>query len=267
MKRAPIVYWMVITIAIILSLVTRFTVAQPDKKVVVIDPGHGGHSMGALGFYGVYEKYVTLQVAQRLGRFLEKRRDIEVVYTRTDDKFVGLKERAEIANQVDAQVFVSIHCNASTSPDVYGIETYYSGIGGEDTHADKVAEMENAGEALLDIDEDRILKGIVSNLQYNGTLKESAMFAEKIQTSLMKAFPETISRDVRQARFAVLRYAKMPAVVVEIGFITHEVEGRNILISGYQERIAKTIGEAIIEFLDGDAGASNNHILSKRHEK
>ena len=224
--------------------------ARAETARVVIDPGHGGQAMGALGAYGVYEKYVTLAVATRLGRLLESEPGVAVFYTRKEDVFVDLKDRSEVANGLDADVFVSVHCNASPATEANGIETYFLGGEGRDPEADDVATRENAGQAAPEPG-DPDLAGILADLKHNGNQGESAALAETIQKRLLAAFPETVSRDVRQANFAVLRRARMPAVVVEVGFMTHSQEGLNLILAPYQERLAAALGDAILRYLKG----------------
>lgn len=221
--------------------------AEPPRYRVVIDPGHGGQNMGAVGPYGVHEKYITLQVASRLGRLLQAERDVAVFFTRKEDVFVGLAERADLANAVEADVFVSIHCNADPAGQARGIETFYLGASGTDSWADEVARRENEAASLPE--GDPVLAGILADLGRNGALAESAALAERVLASLRRAFPTTPSRDVRQAAFTVLQRARVPAIVVEIGFITHPDEGLDLLRAPYQDRMALALRDAILTHL------------------
>jgi N-acetylmuramoyl-L-alanine amidase len=226
--------------------------AESPRARVVIDPGHGGQNMGALGAYGVYEKYVTLSIALRLGRLLEAEPDIATFFTRKDDVFVDLKDRPAIANALDADVFVSIHCNASTVLGAHGIETFFLGGGGTDADADEVAERENDFAVLVDgRDEDPRLAAIVGDMRRNANLQESGVLAETVQRRMLASFPEAASRDVRQARFAVLRRAEMPSIVVEVGFLTHVEEGLHLILEPYQDRIAASLRDAIVAYVRG----------------
>ncbi len=219
--------------------------AGPPRFRVVIDPGHGGQNMGAVGPYGVYEKYLTLGIALRLGRLLEVEPDVAVFYTRKDDVFVGLADRADLANVVEADAFVSIHCNADPEGQARGIETFYLGRAGSDAAADAVARRENEA----DLGGDPALAAILEDLGRNGSLAESAALAERVLASLRRAFPGTPSRDVRQGAFTVLQRARVPAIVVEVGFITHPEEGLDLLRAPYQERIALALRDAILGHL------------------
>lgn len=224
--------------------------SKPERLRVVIDPGHGGQNMGAVGPYGVYEKYVTLEIALRLGRLLQQEEDVAVFYTRKDDIFVGLSDRAELANAIEADLFISIHCNASPSPDARGIETYYYGKRPSDALAQEVVRRENSEASQAPKDE---LEAILGELQRNGVLTESFQAAQFIQEALRRAFPETPSRDVRQGDFTVLERAKVPAVVVEVGFITNPEEGLDLIQGVYQERIAQALRDAILSYLRAGA--------------
>ena len=224
--------------------------ASADPIRVVIDPGHGGQSMGALGAYGVYEKYVTLSIALRLGRLLEAEPGVAVFYTRNDDVFVDLKDRPTLANALDADLFVSVHCNASPATEAHGIETFYLGTGGADAEADEVALRESGGlPATGTPDDDPALGAILTDLKRSANQTGSAVLASTLQRRLLAAFPETVSRDVRQARFAVLRRAAMPAVVVEVGFLTHATEGQHLLLAPYQDRLATALKDAVMTYV------------------
>ncbi|MBM4395272.1 MAG: N-acetylmuramoyl-L-alanine amidase [Deltaproteobacteria bacterium] len=252
MRSIPVV--LLVAVVFAPTVVAR---AEDRPFKVVVDPGHGGESMGALGAYGIYEKYVTLSIALRLGRLLESEQPrVATFFTRRDDVFVDLPSRPALANAVGADAFVSIHCNASPSPEPFGVETFYLGAGGTDADADQVADRENAagaapGEAVPETADDAAVAAILGDLRRTGNLVESAALAETVQRRLAKGFPETQSRDVRQARFAVLKRATMPAIVVEVGFLTHAEEGMNLLLATYQERIAAALRDAILEYARG----------------
>lgn len=242
--------WRAITLLVCWGMVGE-ALAEAPRHRVVIDPGHGGQNMGAVGPYGVYEKYVTLGIGLRLGRLLEAEPDVAVFYTRKDDVFVGLAERADIANAVEADAFVSIHCNADPAGQARGIEVFYLGRTGSDPAADEVARRENeSGPAP---GRDPVLAGILADLGRNGSLAESAVLADGILATLRRAFPHTPSRDVRQGAFTVLERARVPAVVVEVGFITHPDEGLDLLRAPYQDRIALALRDAILAHLRSPA--------------
>lgn len=216
---------------------------------VVIDPGHGGQNMGALGAYGVHEKYVTLSISKKVSDLLATNPALTVFMTRKDDVFVSLKERPEMANAVSADLFVSIHCNAEPGDQAHGIETFYLG-GGSDPQAIAVAQRENAPDAeYRPATTSATIGEILNDIRFNGNQQESAALAGIVQDSLIRTFPKAMNRDVRQARFTVLEYAQMPAVVVEVGFLTHHEEGADLLMEPYQDRIANAIAQAITRYV------------------
>ena len=225
--------------------------ASPSNRplVVVLDPGHGGHNTGALGVAGVHEKHLTLAMAQRVARLLEDIPTVRVVMTRTDDRFLDLGERTAFADATGADAFVSLHCNASTSSEAHGIETFFLGVKGSDPEADALALRENeAAVTPVPATADPLVAAIVSDLRRNGTMAESSDLAAVLQEALVAALPEAVSRKVRQGNFAVLRQASMPAVVVEVGFLTHPQEGRLLVRESYQDRIARALASAIRAF-------------------
>lgn len=245
--------WILAALAFLLAL----PASAEARFRVVLDPGHGGQAMGALGAYGVYEKNVTLAIAKRVGRLLEAVPGFTVFYTRNDDVYVDLKDRSAMANDLEADLFVSIHCNASEATEAHGIETFYLGNEGSDPEADDVARRENDGVSVPAIEDDPALAQILADLRHTGNQAESAAVADTVQGRLVRAFPEAASRDVRQARFAVLRRAKMPALVIEVGFLTHAQEGLNLILVPYQERLAIAIRDAIVAW-------SRDHLTAGR---
>jgi len=218
--------------------------------VVVIDAGHGGQNMGAVGPYGVYEKYITLSIALKLGALLENQRDIVVFYTRKDDVYVSLLDRISLANSVEADAFISIHCNASPSPQANGFEVYYFGRDSNSVVLNENFESDQGNS----LDEDPVAS-IISDLERNGVLALSQSLAEIVLEQAGKQVVSLQLRDVRQGDFVVLRHAKVPAVVVEVGFLTHPEEGAKLLMAPYQEAIAKALADAVLAFRE----------LSKRH--
>ncbi len=232
---------------------TLETAARP--LVVVIDPGHGGHNTGALGVAGVHEKHLTLAMSQRLARLLDDNPSVRVVLTRDEDSFLDLADRTLFADAAGADAFVSLHCNASVSVEAHGIETFFLGVKGSDPEADALALRENESAVTpLPPDGDPLVAAIVSDLRRNGTMAESSDLAAVVQETLVRTLPEAVSRKVRQANFAVLRQASMPAVVVEVGFLTHPQEGQLLVQERYQDRIARALAAAIVTFARRTAG-------------
>jgi N-acetylmuramoyl-L-alanine amidase len=210
---------------------------------IVIDAGHGGHDPGAHG-NGINEAELTLDVAQRLQKLLEKEPGFEVVMTRSTDEFIPLQERTEIANREGADLFLSIHANASRNPQAHGIETYFLNFA-TNPEAEAVAARENAtsGQPMHN------LPDIVKAIALNNKINESRDFAATVQKSMVKKLgtKNHTLRDlgVKQAPFVVLIGASMPSVLAEISFVTNKQDGTLLKTQAYRQQIAQALLEAI----------------------
>ncbi len=213
---------------------------------IVIDPGHGGHDPGAQG-RDVSEAEVVLDVALRLETLLKKTPDLDVILTRRTDEFVPLQERTAIANREGADLFLSIHANASTNARASGIETYFLNFA-TTLGAKAVAARENAasGQAMGE------LPDFVKSIALNNKLDESRDFASEIQRSLVErvrgANKSVKDLGVKQAPFVVLIGAAMPSVLAEISFVTNTPEARLLKTSAYRQRIAEALYNAILKY-------------------
>ena len=214
---------------------------EVQVRRVVIDAGHGGGDLGAEGLNGLREKDVTLAVARKLEEILERRHDIEVILTRTGDESIGLIERTEAANRYSADLFISLHCNAWPSRAAQGVETYFLSPAKTEWDAD-VARKENAGVGAAE-DLDFILWDLVQNAY----IQESATLAEEVQERLA-ADLGLVNRGVKQAGFRVLVGAFMPAILVELGFVTNSRDAAKLADPDFQEAAAEAMAEAIVEF-------------------
>jgi N-acetylmuramoyl-L-alanine amidase len=228
---------------------------RPEKTtIIVLDPGHGGVEHGAIGPTGLREKDVTLTLARRLKRELERgNRSINVVLTRDEDRLVGLDERTAIANHNKADLFLSIHLNASPRARATGAETYYLSADATDDEARILAALENqAGSQAVKRPDQRVEQGsldlVLWDLAQNQYLAESSALAESIQRHLNR-LTGTRSRGVRQAPFRVLMGATMPAVLVEVGFISNTDEEELFQTSSYRARVVTAMAAAVEEFL------------------
>jgi N-acetylmuramoyl-L-alanine amidase len=204
---------------------------DPKPRVVVVDAGHGGADYGARGLDGLLEKELTLDVAQHLGWALE-RAGYTAVHTRRSDRFVSLVERTEIANRLEGSLFVSLHGNASSDAEVAGIETYFLSKDATDEQESQVFPGSES-----------IVGNILQDLVWTAHLEQSSRLASEIQRRLAR-LPGP-SRGVRQAPFVVLMGVKMPAVLVEMGFLTHPVEGRRLREKRQRRSIATALAEAV----------------------
>lgn len=215
--------------------------------VIVIDPGHGGRDPGSIGYRGIKEKKIVLNIAKKVGGYIkEYLPDVEVVYTRTDDEYVGLEERGSIANRHEGDLFISIHCNSYSSSDPYGSEVFFLGL--ERTQsALEVMKRENSVVRLNDDDEQKQLSPqelLVYELANSGYIATSEHIAGMIEYQLDER-AQRHSRGVKQARFVVLYHASMPAVLVETGFISNPGEARYLTTDYGQSIIASAIFRAV----------------------
>jgi len=217
-----------------------------EGLVVAVDPGHGGEKDGALSAQGVKEKDLTLAIARRLQARL-RRAGARVVLTRAGDESVTLAQRAARANAEQADVFVSIHLNSAPSgSDAHGVETYFLSAGASDASASAVAARENADRLAGEPERDPgdTLAAILEDLADNANLAESSRLAQAVHDRLARV-SGTSRRGVRQAPFYVLAGARMPAILVEMGFLSHPEEGRMLAVAARQEALARAVAEGI----------------------
>jgi len=223
---------------------------------IVIDAGHGGKDPGALG-NGAREKNITLNVSRHLSRYLKGKVDgVALKYTRRDDRFIELSRRTEIANGLLTKnrngMFISIHVNASLSPRISGFETYFLSQNPTNDEARTTATIENNvvvmenSSSRKKYDDVEYLEALMLTTQIQ---KESSMLAGEIQDSLNAGISEFKSRGVKKADFYVLRGALMPAVLVEIGYISNAKEARRLKSADYQKKIAEGIGKGVVRFI------------------
>ncbi len=215
---------------------------------ILIDPGHGGRDPGAIGVHGIREKDVTLAIAKRLRDAIQKRWNVEVLLTREDDRFVPLEERTAMANSKGVDLFISIHANASRRNRLRGIETYYLHWA-QSERAMEVAARENA----ITTAKLHELQKYVRLIMQNTKLEESRDLAAYIQKGLYetvrKEFP-TRNLGVKTAPFYVLMGAEMPAVLVEVAFLTHPEEGRWLQNERFIDRVVDGIINGLQAYLE-----------------
>lgn len=215
---------------------------------IVIDPGHGGHDTGTIGPTGLEEKEVVLDVGLKLRKLLEQNTACEVIMTRSDDTFIPLEERTAIANEKSADLFLSIHANASRDETARGIETYYLNFTSS-PDALEVAARENASsqEAVHQ------LQDLIKKIALTEKIQESQDFAKQVQheiyTRVTKASGAQRDRGIRKAPFVVLIGANMPSVLAEISFLTNPTDERLLRRSEYREKIAYALYEGILDYV------------------
>ena len=222
-------------------------------KTVVIDAGHGGKDPGAIGPRGIKEKNVTLHVAKRLGHILKRKYGLDVIYTRDRDVFVPLNERTEIANSSRADLFVSIHVNASRNRRTRGIETYFLNWT-NNREALKVAARENRVSIRKMQQMRDSLQMILQDLARKNKNDESMRLAYSVQSSMVNNLKRKYSRiqnlGVKYALFYVLVGAEMPSVLVEVSFISNHEEERRLASKLYREKIAEAIAMGINSYIN-----------------
>jgi len=223
----------------------RQTPVKVSPQIIVIDPGHGGEEEGAVGPSGLKEKDVALSVAKKIKNIIEQRAGIKVFLTRDGDQGKSLDERISLANNLKADLFISIHVNASVRKNARGAETYFLSLNATDEDAKRLSQIENLGEDLGDNSD---LKLILWDMAQSAFLKQSSLLAELIQSEL-NSLLRTKDRGVKQAPFKVLTGLICPAVLVEIGFITNSDEEKKLRSESFQENIAEAIYQGILRFM------------------
>ncbi len=233
-----------------LTAQAQTTATLRELRTIMIDPGHGGEDSGAVGVAEVDEKDLTLAVALALrDELLRRDPTLIVLMSRETDTYPTLNDRTRQANAEHADVLVSLHFNASTNAEANGVETYF--IATEGTRpGDLVPGREEDGPALpyQEVGVVGTLRSVVvDDLVRDGAIRESALLAETIQRSLIDVTGAR-DREVRQAQFRVLRGVRMPAVVVELGFLTHPDEGQRVLDPAYQATMVQALADALVDY-------------------
>jgi N-acetylmuramoyl-L-alanine amidase len=251
---SPIRYRVFGAAALLLAAVClagRLPAAASDQRTIVIDPGHGGLDVGAKGKFGSVEKDIDLAISKKLKALIEQNQTYRVVLTRDKDIDVSLENRAAIANNNDALVFLSIHVNASFRKKAQGSETFFMSLNATDEEARRLAYQENR-EAALDktiagADKDDI-KMILLDMAQSAYIKQSGQLAELIQAQL-NSLLGTENRGIKQADFVVLRGVACPAVLVEAAFISNPEEEQKLVGEGFQDNVAQAVYTGLMRFL------------------
>jgi N-acetylmuramoyl-L-alanine amidase len=230
--------------------------------IVVIDAGHGGHDPGC-NFSNDREKEVTLSIALKLGKMIEDSLpDVKVVYTRKTDKFIELSERSNIANKNNADLFISIHCNANDNAEANGTETYIMGLHKSESNL-QVSKRENSvitlekdyknNSAYEQFDPNSPIGHIIFSLIQNAYIDQSAKFASHVENEFKKN-TKLKSRGVKQAGFLVLWKTAMPGVLIETGFLSNEMDRKVLSKDSGQTVMAKSIYNAVKKYKTNTVG-------------
>lgn len=230
--------------------------ARVPKMRIVVDAGHGGWDLGTVGRRGLLEKDLVLEIAQRLGKLLESRLGADVIYTRQDDNYIPLEDRAQIANQAQADLFISVHANYSDLPSARGVETYYTSFfsapGSKelpfkdvDTHGIGNAPKNSAPPAL-------------TGVELHDRIEQSRRLAASVQRALYGALsvqnPGLRDRGVKEAGFVVLTDSAMPGILAEVSFVSSPADEQKLRSDGYREQIAEALYKGIGRYAANSRG-------------
>ncbi len=222
-------------------------------RTVVIDPGHGGKDPGAVGPGGLQEKDITLYVAKKLGKIIRKKHNVDIIYTRNRDVFVPLNDRTEIANSKKADLFISIHVNASKKRSARGIETYFLNWT-NNREAMRVAARENKITVKKMKKVQDGLQMILQDLARNNKREESMRLAHSVQSAMVNTLKTKYSKiedlGVKYALFYVLVGAEMPSILVEVSFISNRAEEKRLARTTYRNKIAEAIAKGINSYIN-----------------
>jgi N-acetylmuramoyl-L-alanine amidase len=225
--------------------------ARVPKMRIVVDAGHGGWDLGTVGRRGLLEKDLVLEIAERLGKLLESRLGMDVIYTRQDDNYIPLDERASVANQSQADLFVSVHANYSDLPSARGVETYYTNVfsapGSKDVDTrPSASNAKPAGPASL------------SPATLHEKIEQSRRLAASVQRSLYGTLsvqnPGLRDRGIKAAGFVVLTESVMPGILAEVSFVSSPTDEQKLRSDGYREQIAEALYKGIARYAASSHG-------------
>ena len=228
--------------------------ARVPKLRIVVDAGHGGWDLGTVGKRGLLEKDLVLEIAQRLGKLLEGRLGMSVIYTRDDDNYIPLDQRAEIANQSQADLFVSVHANYSDLPSARGVETYYTSsfsapgskeLGAKDLNSAKFSGVKSN-------------TGSLSPADLHERIEQSRRLAASVQRALYGTLssqnPGLRDRGIKEAGFVVLTESAMPGILAEVSFVSSPTDEQKLRSDGYREQIAEALYKGIARYAAASKG-------------
>jgi len=222
-----------------------------SKMRIVVDAGHGGRDRGTVGRDGLLEKDLVLEIGQRLGKLLEDRLGMDVIYTRPDDSYISLDERASIANQAQADLFVSVHANYSDLSSARGVETYYSHL--FIMPASKDVDMRPGAGGVSNA-----ATAPLSSADLQERFEQSRRLAESVQRSLYGTLsaqdPGLRDRGIREASFVVLTESAMPGILAEVSFVSSPTDEQKLRSDGYREQVAEALYKGIASYAGSSHG-------------
>lgn len=220
-----------------------------DAKIIVLDAGHGGHDPGAVGPHGVKEKDINLAIVLQLEKIFKRDKNFKVILTRDNDKFIPLVKRADIANKKNADLFISVHCNANLKRENSGFEVYFLSENASDTEAFSTQTLENSVIALEDADDEKTteLQKLLWSMAFTEYINESSELAGLISGEATGRL-KIPNRGTKQANFYVLRGTQMASVLVESAYLSNYTEEAKLQKSSFQKSIADAIYEGVKKY-------------------
>ncbi len=222
------------------------------RRVIVVDPGHGGVDPGTTGISGVYEKHVTLAVARTIQERLQRGGRYRVVLTRQRDVFVRLRDRVAFAREAGAELFISLHADAIKDRSISGLSVYTLSETASDKEAALLAERENKADLIAGVDltrESQEVTSILIDLAQRETMNQSARFAARLVKELSRE-TKLLRNTHRFAGFAVLKAPDVPSVLLEVGFLSNRRDERALRSKSYRAKLAAAVGRAINRYFD-----------------
>ena len=229
-----------------------------SKRIIVLDPGHGGQDPGAIGVSGVYEKNITLAMAKELKKILEKDGDYKVYLTRNRDVFIPLRERVKIARRYKADLFLSIHADSALNKNAKGLSVYTLSETASDKEAAALAERENKADVIAGLnfaEHSKEVSDILINLAQRETMNRSSEFANFMVQEMRKSV-KLLDNTHRFAGFAVLKAPDVPAVLLEMGYLSNRTEEKLLRQASYRRKLAKSASAAIDRYFENMQHAS-----------
>ena len=237
-------------VAVKVSKKRSLPVVNKKLPLIVVDAGHGGSDLGAKGYRGIQEKNVNLAIALRLKDVLTSRYKYRVILTRGDDTFIPLPGRGKIANDNNADVFVSVHANAAPRRAAHGIETYYLGQGhSEEAKATAARENGELVKSVKDDETQEILASMISTTKINKSSRLAGNIQNQLYQSMRKKYSGVKNLGVKEGPFFVLHDTNMASVLVEVGFVTNPREESRLKQSSYLDRLASSIAKGVSKFV------------------
>ena len=229
-----------------------------QKKIIVLDPGHGGHDPGAIGYSGVYEKNITLAFGRELKALLDKTGRYKVYLTRSTDKFIPLRERVNIARRHKADLFMSLHADSAKNRSAKGLSVYTLSETASDKEAAALAERENKADVIAGlnlVEHSKEVSDILINLAQRETMNRSSEFASFMVQEMQKKV-KLVNNTHRFAGFAVLKGPDVPAVLLEMGYLSNRQEEKQLQQKAYRNKLGQATVKAIDRYFDNMQRAS-----------